>query len=214
MNPDELQQVWQHQMTGRRVSIDANVLLQQVQRNKKQFERTILWRDVREVGVCLLGVPLWIWIGAKEALPWTWYLCIPALLWIAGFMVADRMGQRRRQPKPGDPLRQCVEASLAQVDHQIWLLRNVFWWYLLPPGAAAAAFFGQIAWSSREGGWLAGLIMAAVIAVAGLILWSVYWLNQRAVRDELLPRQQELRALLESLNNTSPTSPVEPHSPP
>ncbi len=203
MNPDELQQLWRSQMTGRRLTIDANVLLQQVQWNKEQFEATIFWRDVREVGVCLLGIPLWIWLGLKEALPWTWYLCIPTLLWVAGFMVADRMRQRRRQPKPGDPLRECIESSLAQVEHQIWLLRNVVWWYLLPPGVALGAFFAQCAWIARDTIWLAELVMAGVVGVAALIFWGVYRLNRDAVRDDLEPRRQELQALIASLNGTN-----------
>ena len=155
MNPDELQQVWQSQMAGRQLTINANVLLQQVERNKKSFETMIFWRDFQEVGVSLAMVPLWFWLGGKFELPWTWWLCLPALLWIAGFMIVDRIRQRRRQPKQGKPLRTCVEASLAQVEHQIWLLRNVFWWYLLPPGAAMAAFFGDLAWGVRRRvGWV------------------------------------------------------------
>ena len=66
-----------------------------------------------------------------------------------------------------------------------------------------AVFFGHVAWIARDVGWLGELIVAGIIAVAGLILWSVYWLNQRAVRDELLPRQQELQAMITSLDDTN-----------
>ncbi len=200
MNPDELQQLWQSQTAGRRLTIHADVLLQQVQRNKKSFETTIFWRDAQEIGVALVMVPLWFWLGGRFELPWTWWLSIPALLWIAAFMIVDRIRQRRRQPKPGEPLRTCVEASLAQVEHQIWLLRNVFWWYLLPPGGAMGAFFAQCAWSAREGGWMVGLIMGGVVALETLVLWGVYWLNQTTVRNELEPRRRELQSLLASLD--------------
>jgi hypothetical protein len=203
MNPDELKEVWQAQASPRRLTVDADVLLQQLERNKKNFEATIFWRDVREVAVSIVMLPLWIWIGRSQALPWTWYLCIPALLWIAAFMMVDRIRQKRRQAKPGNPLRECVESSLAQVEHQIWLLRNVVWWYLLPPGVALAIFFGNIAWRVRDVGWLRELIVAGIIAVAGLVLWGVYRLNQRAIRDELLPRRQELQELVASLGKSS-----------
>ena len=156
MNPDALKAAWQAPTSQRRLTIDGNLLLKEVQQNERNFRRTILWRDVREVGVSLVLVPVWIWLGFAESLPWTWYLCVPALLWIAGFMVVDRLHQNRRQPKPGDPLRQQIESSLAQVDHQIWLLRNVVWWYLLPPGVAMAAFFAHCAWLAHDGGILAG----------------------------------------------------------
>ena len=106
-----------------------------------------------EVGVSLLMVPVWFYLGAKHSLPWMWYLRVPALLWVAGFMLADRMRFRPYSSEPGESLSQRVESSLAQVEHQIWLLRNVLWWYLLPPGLAILAFFGQCAWEARSGGW-------------------------------------------------------------
>lgn len=78
---------------------------------------------------------------------------VPVLVWIAAFMLADRMRHKRQPPALGEPLRQRVESSLTQVEHQIWLLRNVLWWYLLPPALSILAFFGQVAWQARSGGW-------------------------------------------------------------
>jgi hypothetical protein len=46
-------------------------------------------------------------------------------------------------------LRSSIERSLAQVEHQIWLLRNIFWWYLMPPGAAMTIWLAHFAWQSR-----------------------------------------------------------------
>lgn len=207
MNPDNLEQVWQSQLLGQRLTINADVLLQQVARNQRHLESLILWRDVREIGLALVMVPVWIWLGVSGSLPWTWYLCIPALLWIAGFMLVDRIRQRARKPKPGDPLRQCLTSSLSEVEHQIWLLRNVGWWYLLPPGAAIAAFFAQCAWNAKDGGWAAGLILAGAVAVGALILAGVYWLNQVAVRDELEPRRRELQGLIANLDGANQDTP-------
>ena len=113
MNPDVLKEAWQSQASQRRLTIDADALLKEVRHNERHFRLLIFRRDVREVGVALVLVPVWIWLGLKNTLPWTWYLCIPTFLWIAGFMVVDGMRQRQRQAKPGDPLRECVESSLA-----------------------------------------------------------------------------------------------------
>lgn len=202
MNPDNLQQVWQSQLAGRRLTIHADVLLRHLERSRQNFAGLIFWRDVREVGISLVLVPVWIWIGVAEALPWTWYLCVPALLWIAGFMLVDRVRQRRRQPQLGDPLRHCLARSLNEVEHQIWLLRNVVWWYLLPPAIGIAAFFAQCAWQARDSG-LAELIMAGVVAVSALIFVGVYWLNRMAVRQDLEPRRRELLALIANLDGAA-----------
>jgi hypothetical protein len=96
-----------------------------------------------------------------------------------------------------------VEESLAQVEHQIWLLRNVGWWGLLPFAVPAMAFFGHIYWLAG-GGWEAAGAMAGVAAVVGLILVWVYRLNQAAVRNELEPRRRELQALLAGLQSPPP----------
>jgi hypothetical protein len=98
-----------------------------------------------------------------------------------------------------------VESSLAQVEHQIWLLRNVLWWYLLPPTLSLLAFFGQVAWQAREAGWLGALASFAMMVVfLAAVYGFIYWLNQYAVRTTLEPRRQELAALLSSLEDETP----------
>ena len=126
---------------------------------------------------------------------------VPALLWVAGFMLADRMRHRRKLPGQGESLRQHVEHSLAQVEQQIWLLRNVLWGYLLPPSLAMLAFFGQIAWEMRAGGWWTALVSGCMVAIVTVLYAGIYRLNQSAVRTELEPRRQELEALLLGLKD-------------
>ena len=212
MNVDSLKEAWLAQGKQTRLTIDADLLLKEVRRNQKAFTAVLFWRDLREIGVALLMVPVWLYLAAKHALPWTAYLLVPALLWVAGFMLADRWRQKAHAPAPSDNLHQSVESSLAQVDHQIWLLRNVFWWYLLPPSLAILAFFGQCAWYVRSGGWWAVLAVSGMVAVVALIYGGVYWLNQHTVRSQLEPRRRELQALLESLKETDEAATMGPGS--
>lgn len=206
MDPEILKQSWNTQSSITRLTIDAELLLNEVRRNQRQFTAIIFWRDVREVGTGLVMVPVWIYMGVKLALPWTWYLTVPVLAWIAGFMLVDRIRHKRQPPEPSETLRQRVESSLTQVEHQIWLLRNVLWWYLLPPGLSIVAFFGQIAWETRVGGWLTVLITAGLVSVVFIVFAGVYRLNQTAVRAHLEPRRQELEALLMSFQDESPAA--------
>jgi hypothetical protein len=203
---DELKQVWQSQTSQPRLILDAGLVLNEVRRNERQFVATIYARDVREIGVALLLVPVWIYMGIKQSLPWSWYLVIPTLLWIAGFMIVDRRRQRRRQPGPGDPLRSSIERSLMQVEHQIWLLRNVFWWYLLPPFSAMMIWPAHRAWLNRDDGLSALGDFAGPAFTFVLVGWFLYWLNQFAVRKHLEPRQKELQTLLRSLNEPGEAS--------
>lgn len=206
MNPDNFKQAWQTQSSQSRVTINADLLLKEVRRNQRSFTAILFWRDVREVGIALALIPVWIYLGIKSSPPWTWYLMVPALVWFAGFMGADRMRHKVRLPGPGEPLHQSVECSLAQVNHQIWLLRNVLWWELMPLAVPILAFFGQVALKDLFFGWLVVLPVILVIVPAVLVFACVYWLNQIAVRSELEPRRLELEKLLASLKEEPPAA--------
>ncbi len=203
MNPDDFKQTWQTQSSQTRLTSDADLLLKEVRRNQQNFTATIFWRDVRDVGIGLLLVPVWIYLGVKLSLPWTWYLVIPALLWSTGFLLADRMRHRPQPPEPGESLRQCVEDSLAQVEHQIWLHRNI-WWYLLP---LALAICGHLLACQIQEGWLSVLVMAGAVAVVMIAVAAVfYWAIQSAIRSNLEPRRQELKAMLMSFDDETPAA--------
>ena len=96
MDPDKYQQAWQAQSSQTRVTIDADLLLKEVQRNQRDFRATIFWRDFREVGsrtaVAALCGSIWAY---ELSLPWTWYLTVPALIWVIGFILVDRMRHKQ-----------------------------------------------------------------------------------------------------------------------
>lgn len=206
MNPDNLKKIWNTEMSQPRLTLNADQLFNEASRKEREFNAMIFWRDVREVGTCLVMIPLWIVLGRMAGLPWTWYLAIPALLWVAGYMFVSRMRHMRRQPEPSEPLRQHVENSLKQVEFQIRLLRNVFWWYLLPLALPILAFCAQIAWRDQARGWGMAIVASITAVVIALAFAWVYRLNQLAVRASLEPRRQELETLLKSLDDEQPNA--------
>jgi cell division protein FtsW (lipid II flippase) len=203
MDDDDLKKAWQSQATAPPLTLDADLLLNEVRRNERQFTAMIFCRDLREIGVAVVLLPIWTIMGIKMSSPWTWWLGMPALLWLAGFMIIDRRRQRRNRSTPGDNLRRTVECSVAQVEHQIWLLRNIAWWYLLPIFTALMAFAAQGAWQSRDDGWKTVGEFAGVTATFLAVFGFIYWLNQYAVRKQLEPRRKELQTLLSSLDQAT-----------
>jgi hypothetical protein len=200
MQPDKYQQAWQAHSSQTRVTVDADLLLREVQRNRRDFRAMIFLRDFREVVVGLVLIPVWFYLGIKMSLPWTWWLTVPVLVWMAGFVLVYRKRHMPKPSEPDEPLLPCVKTSLTEVEAQIWLLRNVFWWYLLPPSISISAFFVQSGWSVRALGWLLALAFVVVLEVMLVVLYGgIYFLNQYAVRSQLEPRRRELLALLISL---------------
>ena len=145
MNFDDMQKAWQSHDARAKVMIDAEVLLKEVRHNQRSFWAMIFWRDAREVGVAAWMTWLFLHWGIRDRMLAV-YLLAFTCFGVGAFMVADRLIQRRKQPPLNDSLKACIEGSLFHVNHQIWLLRNVFWWYLLPLGGGIAGFLGYLAW--------------------------------------------------------------------
>jgi CubicO group peptidase (beta-lactamase class C family) len=203
MELDQYQQAWKSTAGQTKVKIDTELLAKAVQDSHRGFQSTINWRDCREVGVCLLLLIYWVYKGLTTTMPWTWWLTVPALIWVAGYILLDRKRHPQRPSEPGEPLTFYAKEALTQVEHQIWLLRNVFWWYLLPFCISMMAFFIHVSWNISSSGWSFAL---------NVVFWSlfvlvsdgaIYWLNQYAVRKSLEPRRQDLLKLVSSLESES-----------
>jgi hypothetical protein len=200
MNFEELQKTWQAQDAGAKVTINADQLLKEVRRNQQQFRATIFWRDAREVGAAFLLALYFSYRGLRQD-GWADGLVGFACFGVGTFMVVDRLLQRGKQPAASDSLKTCIEGSLLQVNHQIWLLRNVFWWYLLPIAVALGISIGCSSWHARNSGLSAVFVWVISNLFVALVYWGIYWLNQFAVRKSLDPRRQELESLLAALGN-------------
>ena len=199
MTLDKFQRAWKSTAGQTTVRIDTEFLAQAVQKSHRGFQSTINGRDLPEVGISVLLLIYWVYKGLTTTMPWTWWLTVPALIWVAGFILVDRKRHPQRPGEPGEPLKFYAKESLTQVEHQIWLLRNVFWWYLLPFCISMMAFFLHVSWNTSSS-WV-GFSFSVVfwIVFVFVIYGAVYWLNQYAVRKTLEPRRQDLLKLVASL---------------
>ncbi len=159
----------------------------------------MFYRDVVEVVAAVLVTGAFGY-GAILLSEWSLYLCALGGLFVGIFFIVDRWIQHRRRPVSDYSLQSCIQASLVQVNHQIWLLRNIFWWYLLPLSIGIVVFLGSLGWKMRDGGLGVLLILAAVALGCSWAYWGVYRLNQQAVKKTFEPRREELESLLASLD--------------
>ncbi|MHC5061936.1 MAG: hypothetical protein ACYTFK_12730 [Planctomycetota bacterium] len=202
MTFDELQEKWQSHKELTTITVDTDMLLKEVRRNKSSFEASIFWRDVREVGASFFVAVYFFYYGLKDK-TWSAVTLGVFALSVGLFMLADRALQKKKRPDHSNTLAGCIESSLAQVAHQIWLLKNVLWWYMLPLLIGVAIFTGHIAWMLRDAGIPFWTHIFKSIGIWALITWGIYKLNQYAVRKILQPRHQELENLLNSLEDVN-----------
>jgi hypothetical protein len=202
MSFDDLQSKWQSHNHGTSLNVDSDLLLKEVQRNHQTLESSLLRRDIVEVvaAAVVTGVFGFMAVRLNE---WSLFLCSFGGLFVGTFFVVDRWIQSRKHPRPAtdQSLQSCIQTSLVQVNHQIWLLKNIFWWYLLPLIPGMVAFLSAVGWKMHEVGPLALLLVAAVGLLCAFVFWGVYLLNQQAVKKTFEPRRDELEALLASLKS-------------
>ena len=200
MEADELQRVWQSQECGRQITVDADLVLKLVRRNYRNFRCMIFWRDVREVGVAAIMAALFVYLGARDHV-WPFFAMAVACVSVGLFLLGDRFRPKWKTPTPGETLVAWTESSLASVEHQIWLLKNVWWWYVLPFWIGFVLFFGHAEFRvwAKEIGWGWKLFPVGCVLVLTAFCYGVCRLNQYAVRTDLQPRKEELQKLLEDL---------------
>ena len=202
MNFDDYQKAWQAQDSRPNVALNADALLEEVRRKQQGFRRMIFWRDVREVGVAAVLVPVFIHSGLTVS--WTLHLAAFGCFVVGADMVLDRRRQKRKTPDVHASLKEWAATSLAEVNHQIWLLQNILWNYLLPLGVPIVLFFGWCAGSLPlpiPARVFSFLVLSGFVALVDV---GIYWLNQYAVRKGLEPRRQELAELLRSIDPEQP----------
>jgi CubicO group peptidase (beta-lactamase class C family) len=211
MNFEDLQKSWQAQDAGRKITIDADLLLKEVRHNQRRFRRTIFWRDVREVGTAAVLVPVFIAAGLK--ISWTLHLCALGCLVVGGYLLVDRWRQKSKTPDLHGSLKDCAATSLADINHQIWLLKNVLWWYLLPIFIPIMIFFGWVAWQVPAPVIVKITRLLPQTGFVVLLYAGIYWLNQFAVKKSLEPRRQELEKLLKEIDPDHPITPMKTNKP-
>lgn len=202
MNFEDLQKSWQAQDAGRKITINADLLLKEVRHNQQSFRRIIFWRDVREVGVAAILVPVFIAAGLKVS--WTLHLCAFGCLVVGSYFLLDRWRQRKKTTDLHGSLKDCAATSLAEVSHQIWLLKNVIWWYLMPIFVPIMIFFGWVAWQLPVPAGEKIMCLLPHTSFVVLLYAGIYWLNQCVVKKQLEPRRRELEELLAELESGTP----------
>ena len=202
MSFDELQKKWQSHDHGTLKNFDAGLLLNEVRHNQRALEAAVFRRDCVESGLGVLMTCFWGY-GAIYWGEWGWAITAIGCLFVGTFIVVDRWVQRRRRPASDSTLISVIRISLDQINHQIWLLRNIFWWYLTPLGIGLLAFFAPLLWKNPNGGLNQQNGLGISVLVCLLVFWGVYYLNQIAVKRSFIPRREELETLLASLDRTA-----------
>lgn len=179
-------------------------------RSQRAFRTQLIAADVLGAVILLLVALLWLYLGVKNSLHWTWYLIALVPIWEIAFTQTYRMQHTIKLSEPDEPLTQVARDSLTHVEDQIWLQSHALWWRFVPYLAAAAAFIvGAISsklpenWSDSFNslGVLAGTMfgVACTLVLTYFVIQYALSKAQHAMLSELETRRRELLSLLARL---------------
>jgi hypothetical protein len=208
MTPDdELKSAWKAQPLPRQITMNADVLLQQLRGSKARFTSEILWSAV----FMILGLVVFAF-GAmgfgiykvRHGAPWEAFSGIFLLgiisLAIAAYTALDRFRHIRRVSLSASVLA-CAEENLALVRHEIQLWGNVLWWYLLPLvlGLEAAVLACVCTVEGVHG--LVSPIALTGLGIGVILTLGGPWFCRWYLRTYYEPQRQELEALVRELKS-------------
>ena len=156
---DELKSTWKAQPLPRQITMNADVLLQQLRGNKARFTSEILWSAVFMIlawVVIAFGFMGFSIYKVRHGAPWEAFsglfllgIILLAIAAYTAYTALDRFRHIRRVSLSA-PVLACAEESLILMQYEIQLWGNVLWWYLLPLalGIVAALLGGMCAFNA------------------------------------------------------------------
>ena len=157
-----------------------------------KLRRTAANRDLRETVAAVLVAVIFGWMALWVDRP---LARIGAIIIAAGavFIIVwlRAIGGRNIEPDADLPVREFATRELRYLDRQLALLRSTGWWYVAPNLIGLELFFLGSGHSD---------VFTAVLMVGAFLLGVVvYWLNQVAAREAILPLRNEVAGLLREL---------------
>jgi hypothetical protein len=192
MNDEELKQLWRQQELAAPVAGPDTEIVARMKKKMRKFDKTIFWRDVRELAACAIVFFGYGLSYVRESYPVARAGCIVFMLsavFIAGKILYARRGEKRfRHPAS---VREFLLGEVEKVSRQIRLLETVIWWYLPP------LFIGWELCQWGAPGTVLGKILMTLFFM--LLCAFLHWLNRYAARKSLAPLKRELEQTLQSM---------------
>jgi hypothetical protein len=177
---DELCRLWQQLDRPKSEKQEVVKVMELVESRARNFDRTILWRNVREYVAAAIGTVIFAFFAANAGnrLAQVGYALVAASgLWIILFLWL--MQRTKRAPMPESSGEVYKKALLAKYDRQILLTRTAWAWYVLPGDTGLV-----IAALGYDHAPVLGYIMAGFFFICGVAVAIVNWQAANKIAGE------------------------------
>lgn len=196
MNFEKLQHDWQSHHT-KAAGAQPSILASETIAKSAKFKASLWWRDWIETGAAIFVILCFgsmLFTDDLSAISIVGILIIIAST-LGVVWVLHRTRTRHATIPPDQSLLECARLERQRVESQIALLRQVTLWYVAPLSLGAIVFvFGLF-----QPWWVALIAAGGFLVVFAIVGWVIHCMNQHCVQKSLIPLQQQLIELMQSL---------------
>lgn len=196
MDDNTLKYLWLNSCKEQNVEVNTDKLIDSINKKISDMERLVKRRDRLEIFLAVFMTALFGWwlLADVHTLAKIGDAIIIAgcLLVIFKLLYARKVNVKQDN---ASEIKYYLMVSLEHTRKQIKLLSTVLWWYLLPFFIGIACIFCA---------YLPSLLSKAIyIAIVAVLYGYIYYLNKRAVKNNLRPLENNLIKALEELSASS-----------
>lgn len=193
MSDQEMKNIWMNADDGDRINFDRSQLLVNLKSKMKKIDRTLFFRDAREIVAAVVVTLFFGYKSFTENIPIPKIANILIAIW--SIYVIYRLLDVRKYKKIGH-LGNSIKAQLVQqkmyLQKQAYLLDTALTWYIAPP-----AVLGMISIIGRSYSnvfdW--GSVLSSLLFIA-IASWGIYILNKKAAKTAYQPLIENIDKVL------------------
>jgi len=211
MLEQELKNIWKNSSKAERIKFETSRLMIDLNRKMNRVERTIRFRDIREIASSVLGIVLFGYFVYEIPFLLTKIASVFTIIWFA-YVIYKFRATKKHQPSVNLALsfREQLKNQKANMIEQARLLDTVLYWYILPPFILNIIFIMglgnpmEYSWSNTTANQLLPLTITYKIAYLifiAVIYSGILWLNKRAVKKGINPVIKDIERVQQQLES-------------
>jgi len=209
MLEQELKNIWKNSSKTEQIKFETSRLMIDLNRKINRFEKTIRYRDMREIAASILGIFLFGYFVYEIPFLLTKIASFFTVIWFAYVIYKFRAAKKHKlSANLSLSFREQLEHQKENTIQQAKLLDTVLYWYLIPPFILNVIFViglespADYNWSNTIANQLLPLAITYKIAYLifiAVLYAGILWLNKRAVKKGINPVIKEIENVLQQL---------------
>lgn len=190
MIDEELIQIWKSSEEREQIKFKKSKMLIELRFNLNQFEKSIKYRDLREIFIAAIMIPVFGVLAYDVPFFVSKIGALIIMFWCF-FVIVKLVKTKKHKPiAPTESFIDYLQNTKAYLTAQKRVLDNALYWYILPCFTGIIIFFIGFNKNFEK-------LLIIVFPVIGLAV-IIYYLNKHAVKKEFIPRLERIDELIKN----------------